>query len=352
MPSARACCRRCWRRARSCCPRPAAPVPATAVRFPTAPRSFRPRRAISRAAWARRPPGLPGLALQRGRRGRPHHRSQGGAAMNQHGRVWRVGADIDTDALAPGAYMKFGIDEIARHCLQRVRRLRRRRAARRRAGGRAELRHRLLARTGRRRPGPAGRGGGGGAVHNGLYFRNAFNVGLLLLTCPHAARLVEGERVSLDPDAGRIHRRDGEALACEPLPDFLLDMVRAGGLLNQLKALQRSAATGRPGSGQCHRILTNRNCHHARPRHPGRAQRPAGTDRRRNGRDPVPQRLQSHHRRGARRLPRPVRRRQRRHAGAGQVRPAGVRGRHVLRGPGRRPPPRRVAACGTATSGS
>ena len=25
----------------------------------------------------------------------------GGAAMNQHGRVWRVGADIDTDALAP-----------------------------------------------------------------------------------------------------------------------------------------------------------------------------------------------------------------------------------------------------------
>ena len=36
-------------------------------------------------------------------------------------RVWRVGADIDTDALAPGAYMKFGIDEIARHCLQRVR---------------------------------------------------------------------------------------------------------------------------------------------------------------------------------------------------------------------------------------
>ena len=33
-------------------------------------------------------------------------------------RVWRVGADIDTDALAPGAYMKFGIDEIARHCLE------------------------------------------------------------------------------------------------------------------------------------------------------------------------------------------------------------------------------------------
>ena len=204
----------------------------------------------------------------------------GGAAMNQHGRVWRVGADIDTDALAPGAYMKFGIDEIARHCLQRVRP---NFAAGVRPGDvlvAGPNRHRLLARTGRRRLVRLGVAAVVAPSYNGLYFRNAFNVGLLLLTCPHAARLVEGERVSLDPDAGRIHRRDGEALACEPLPDFLLDMVRAGGLLNQLKALQRSAATGRPGSGQCHRILTNRNCHHAGPRHPGRAQRPAGTDRR------------------------------------------------------------------------
>jgi 3-isopropylmalate dehydratase small subunit len=36
-------------------------------------------------------------------------------------RVWRVGADIDTDVLAPGAYMKHGIDVIAQHCLQAVR---------------------------------------------------------------------------------------------------------------------------------------------------------------------------------------------------------------------------------------
>ena len=88
----------------------------------------------------------------------------GGAAMNQHGRVWRVGADIDTDALAPGAYMKFGIDEIARHCLQRVRPDF---AAGVRPGDVLVAGPNFgigLARTGRRRPGPAGRGGGGGAV--------------------------------------------------------------------------------------------------------------------------------------------------------------------------------------------
>ena len=32
-------------------------------------------------------------------------------------KVWRLGADIDTDVLAPGAYMKHNIDVIAQHCL-------------------------------------------------------------------------------------------------------------------------------------------------------------------------------------------------------------------------------------------
>ena len=34
------------------------------------------------------------------------------------GRVWRCGDNLDTDALAPGQYMKYGIEEIARHCLE------------------------------------------------------------------------------------------------------------------------------------------------------------------------------------------------------------------------------------------
>ena len=36
-------------------------------------------------------------------------------------RVWRLGADVDTDALAPGHAMKHGIDVIAKHCLESVR---------------------------------------------------------------------------------------------------------------------------------------------------------------------------------------------------------------------------------------
>lgn len=36
-------------------------------------------------------------------------------------RVWRLGADVDTDVLAPGAYMKHGLDIIAVHCLESLR---------------------------------------------------------------------------------------------------------------------------------------------------------------------------------------------------------------------------------------
>ena len=35
-------------------------------------------------------------------------------------KVWHVGDDVDTDALAPGAYMQHGVDVIAQHCLENV----------------------------------------------------------------------------------------------------------------------------------------------------------------------------------------------------------------------------------------
>jgi len=34
------------------------------------------------------------------------------------GKAWVFGDNLDTDMLAPGIYMKFGIEEIAKHCLE------------------------------------------------------------------------------------------------------------------------------------------------------------------------------------------------------------------------------------------
>jgi len=70
---------------------------------------------------------------------------------------------------------------------------------------------------------------------SGLFFRNAFNLGLLLLTCREAEQLAEGESVQLDLQRMQVVTADGRHLACDPIPGFLLDMVDAGGLLNQLR---------------------------------------------------------------------------------------------------------------------
>lgn len=68
---------------------------------------------------------------------------------------------------------------------------------------------------------------------SGLFFRNAFNLGLLLLTCESAFLLHEGESVRFDGQ--QLIRANHDVLSCAPIPDFLQDMVHAGGLLNLLK---------------------------------------------------------------------------------------------------------------------
>jgi len=152
-------------------------------------------------------------------------------------RVWRVGADVDTDALAPGAYMKNGIDVIAQHCLEA---LRPDFASGVQAGD-------VLVAGPNFGIGSSREQAAGALVHlgvraviapsfSGLFFRNAFNLGLLLLTCAEAEQLQEGDAVMLVP-AG-VQRADGTVLPCQPIPDFLMDMVHAGGLMNVLK--QRS----------------------------------------------------------------------------------------------------------------
>ena len=154
-------------------------------------------------------------------------------------RVWKFGPDIDTDALAPGAYMKLGIEGIAPHCLEAVR---------------PEF-------AGEVQPGAviaAGPNFGIGSsreqavaalVHlgvkaviapsfSGLFFRNAFNLGLLLLSTPEAEQLAEAEQVELDLQTLTLRRPTGQQLVCQPIPGFLLDMVAAGGLMNQLRQRQ------------------------------------------------------------------------------------------------------------------
>ena len=156
--------------------------------------------------------------------------------MSASHKVWRLGADIDTDQLAPGAYMKLGIEGIAPHCLEAVRPDF---AAAVRPGDVIAAGPNFGIGSSREQAAAALVQLGVRAViapsFSGLFFRNAFNLGLLLLTCRQAGELAEGEQVSLDLQRMAIVTADGRRLACDPIPGFLLDMVQAGGLMNQLR---------------------------------------------------------------------------------------------------------------------
>ena len=165
--------------------------------------------------------------------------------MSVHHRVWKVGADVDTDQLAPGAYMKLGILDIANHCLEGVRP---EFAAQVKAGDVLAAGPNFGIGSSREQAADALVKLGVKAVvapsYGGLYFRNAFNLGLLLLTCKEAEALDEGEQISLDLSTWTVVRANGQRLACDAIPEFLVAMVEAGGLLPQLKLrLQQQRAS-------------------------------------------------------------------------------------------------------------
>lgn len=158
--------------------------------------------------------------------------------VTQH-RVWKLGEHIDTDLLMPGQAMKLGMDGMKAHCLSRER-----------PDFAANV-----------RPGDvivAGAGFGIGSSREqaasvlvalgiaaviapnfgGLYFRNAFNVGLLLLTADVQASVVDGDLIAIDTSDSRqplVKDTQGAQHRCEPIPDFLMQRVRLGGLLPELK---------------------------------------------------------------------------------------------------------------------
>ena len=151
-------------------------------------------------------------------------------------KVWHVGDDVDTDALAPGAYMQHGVDVIAQHCLENLlpdfaRDVK--------PGDIIVAGRNFGIGSSREQAAAALRHLGVAAViapsYGGLFFRNAFNLGLLLLTYPDTKSLQHQELVapvSINLEVTFYREKQIQATA---IPDFLLDMVRAGGLVNQLK---------------------------------------------------------------------------------------------------------------------
>ena len=152
-------------------------------------------------------------------------------------KAWVFGDDIDTDAIAPGRYMKLGIEEISTHCFEST----------------------VPDFSKKIKPGDfvvAGRNFGTGSSREqapaalkhlgvaalipesfaGLFYRNALNLGLPALVCANARRIRSGDQLEMDLERAVIlNKTNGEKLECEPLPAHLVAMVLDGGLLAHLE---------------------------------------------------------------------------------------------------------------------
>lgn len=160
------------------------------------------------------------------------------------GKAWVFGDDVDTDVLAPGLYMKGGVAELAAHCLETLD---------------PEFAPNV-------QPGDivvAGKNFGMGSSREQaamalnelkvgavvaesfarIFFRNAMNLALPVLTCAKAATIRAGDSLVLDPSSGNLRNETQDTvLQCDPIPDHLLAMIADGGLLPHLKKKLRAPA--------------------------------------------------------------------------------------------------------------
>ena len=153
------------------------------------------------------------------------------------GRIFLFGDDIDTDQLAPGQYMRGGIEALAAHCLEATR---------------PDFAINV-------QPGDiivAGRNFGTGSSREqavealrylqvagvialsfaGIFYRNAINLGLPVLIVTSIDGVKDGDKASLDLTGSVLNLivRNTD-IALEPMPENLQEILESGGLVQYLK---------------------------------------------------------------------------------------------------------------------
>lgn len=70
-----------------------------------------------------------------------------------------------------------------------------------------------------------------------IFYRNSINIGLPILECEAAAEQIQaGDTVSVDFNTGVItDETTGKTYQAEPFPEFIQNIIAAGGLMNSIK---------------------------------------------------------------------------------------------------------------------
>jgi 3-isopropylmalate/(R)-2-methylmalate dehydratase small subunit len=170
------------------------------------------------------------------------------AALIQ-GKVYRYGRDINTDYILPGRYLMLSTaQELGPHCFEDY-----------------DPSFLKTVQPGDVIVGEENFGGGSSREHapvaiktNGvaciiaksfarIFYRNAINIGLPVLEVPDAVDDFQaGDRIEVSLEDGTIKNlRSGRSFQIKPYPPEILEIIRAGGLMNLIKQKQAVSAPAR-----------------------------------------------------------------------------------------------------------
>lgn len=171
--------------------------------------------------------------------------------MIVQGRVWMLGDNIDTDQLAPGRYLSLtDPKELATHCLEGLRP----EFAKEAKPGDIVVAGDNFGCGSSREHAPIALKSLGisclvSASFARIFFRNCINLGLPALTSPEAAAAIsDGDQVRIDLDSGRIENLTrGDVFQSPPLPEFLTEIIQAGGMTQYVQREMQQRAAKRQG---------------------------------------------------------------------------------------------------------
>lgn len=70
-----------------------------------------------------------------------------------------------------------------------------------------------------------------------IFYRNSFNIGLPILECTEAVDYInEDDQISIDLKTGEIiNRNNNRSFLSKPIPEFMREIIHAGGLVEYIK---------------------------------------------------------------------------------------------------------------------
>ncbi len=154
--------------------------------------------------------------------------------MKLTGKVWKYGANVNTDEIIPARYLNVSTpEELARHCMEDIDP---EFAQRVQPGDIIVATTNYGCGSSREHAPMAIKGAGVSCVIANtfarIFYRNAINTGLPILECPAAEEIEAGQTLEVELETGRIHNLDtGQTFDAEPYPEFMMGIIQAGGLI-------------------------------------------------------------------------------------------------------------------------